>query len=334
MGKYQYINRDISWLSFNFRVLQEAMDKTLPLYERIKFLAIYSNNTEEFYQVRVSYYKQMLRHEREFPRQHIRDINPAHIIRQINEIVTNQQSIFHLIFEQEILPELRENNIVVVNENDELSEEQLAFVRQVFYSDIITSIQPILLVKKKVRPFMKTGHPYMVLEMVSKDSGNDRQQERYGMIKIPTDHNISRFLELPVKDGRYYIMFLEDVIMRHIDAIFPGYKVKNSYSIKLTRDADMEYDDYEGDDLIDAIDRIRSFRSVGKPNRFQYDRATPEKLLEYLITSFHISRDILVMGGDRHNFRDFFSFPNPIYPKLEIEPLPPIPIPALANQNR
>ena len=334
MGKYQYINRDISWLSFNFRVLQEAMDKTLPLYERIKFLAIYSNNTEEFYQVRVSYYKQMLRHEREFPRQHIRDINPAHIIRQINEIVTNQQSIFHLIFEQEILPELRQNNIVVVNENDELSEEQQKFVREVFYSDIITSIQPVLLVKKKVRPFMKTGQPYMALEMVSKDSDKRRQLERYGMIKIPTDHNISRFLELPVMDGNYYIMFLEDVIMRNIDAIFPGYKVKNSYSVKLTRDADLEYDDYEGDDLIDAIDRIRSIRSVGKPNRFQFDRAMPEKLLEYLITSFDINRDILVMGGDRHNFRDFFSFPNPIYPKLEIEPLPPIPIPALANQKK
>ena len=334
MGKYQYINRDISWLSFNFRVLQEAMDKTLPLYERIKFLAIYSNNTEEFYQVRVSYYKQMLRHEREFPRQHIRDINPAHIIRQINEIVTNQQSIFHLIFEQEILPELRQNNIVVVNENDELSEEQQKFVREVFYSDIITSIQPVLLVKKKVRPFMKTGQPYMALEMVSKDSDKRRQLERYGMIKIPTDHNISRFLELPVMDGNYYIMFLEDVIMRHIDAIFPGYKVKNSYSLKLTRDADLEYDDYEGDDLIDAIDRIRSIRSVGKPNRFQFDRAMPEKLLEYLITSFDINRDILVMGGDRHNFRDFFSFPNPIYPKLEIDPLPPIPIPALANQKK
>ena len=100
MGKYEYTNRDISWLSFNFRVLQEAMDKTLPLYERIKFLAIYSNNTEEFYQVRVSYYKQMLRHEREFPKQHFKNVDPAAIIKQINEIVTNQQSIFHLIFEQ------------------------------------------------------------------------------------------------------------------------------------------------------------------------------------------------------------------------------------------
>ena len=334
MNKYDYTNRDISWLSFNFRVLQEAMDKTLPIYERIKFLAIYSNNTEEFYQVRVSYYKQMLRHEREFPKQHFREVDPASIIKQINEIVTNQQSIFHLIFEEEILPELRKNNIIVVNEQDELTEEQLGFIREVFYSTIITSIQPVLLVKKKVRPFMKTGQPYMALEMVSRDSNKNRQLERYGMIKIPTDHNISRFMELPEKDGKHYIMFVEDVIMHHIDAIFPGYKVKSSYSLKLTRDADMEYDDYEGEDLIDAIDRIRSFRSVGKPNRFQYDRAMPEKLLEYLVTSFDIPKDILVMGGDRHNFRDFFSFPNPAYPKFELQSLPPIPIPALANQKK
>lgn len=334
MGKYEYTNRDISWLSFNLRVLQEAMDKTLPLYERIKFLAIYSNNMEEFYQVRVSYYKQMLRHEREFPKQHIRNVDPVRIIKQINEIVTNQQSIFHLIYEQEILPDLRRNGIIVVDDMDELSDEQKSFVSEVFYSTIITSVQPVLLVKKKVRPFMKTGQPYIALEMVSKDSNKNKQLERYGIIKIPTDHNISRFVELPKKDDKHYIMFVEDVIMQHIDAIFPGYKVKNNYSLKLTRDADMEYDDYEGEDLIDAIDRIRSHRSVGKPNRFQFDRAMPEKLLDYLTTSFHISKDIMVMGGNRHNFRDFFSFPNPTYPNFEIESLPPIPIPALANQKK
>ncbi len=334
MGKYEYINRDISWLSFNFRVLQEAMDKTLPLYERIKFLAIYSNNTEEFYQVRVSYYKHMLRHESKFPRQHFREVDPVRIIRQINEIVTNQQSIFHLIFEDEILPALRKNNIIVVNETDQLSEMHLDYIRGVFYSDIITSIQPVLLVKKKVRPFLKTGHPYLAMEMVSKDSKGMKSRDRYGIIKIPTDHNISRFLELPQEDEKHYIMFLEDMIMRHIDAIFPGYRVKNWYSLKLTRDADMEYDDFEGEDLIDAIDRIRSARSVGKPNRFQYDRKMPDKLLDYLRTSFHISKDLLVMGGSRHNFRDFFSFPNPVYPNLEIESLPPVPIPALANLKK
>lgn len=334
MGKYEYFNRDISWLSFNFRVLQEAMDKTLPLYERIKFLAIYSNNTEEFYQVRVSYYKQMLRHSSEFPRAHFRSIDPVGTIRHINEIVTNQQSIFHLIFEDEILPELRKNNIIVVNESDRLSAEQLDFISDVFYSNILTSIQPVLLVRKRVRPFLKTGHPYLALEMVTQENPGKKYGERYGIVKIPTDHNISRFVELPSQDGKHYIMFVEDVIMRNIDAIFPGYKVKNWYSLKLTRDADMEYDDYEGEDLIDAIDRIRSVRSVGSPNRFQYDRSMPDKLLGYLTTSLNISKDLLVMGGNRHNFRDFFSFPNPVYPKLEIESLPPTPIPALANLKK
>jgi len=151
MGKYDYINRDISWLSFNFRVLQEAMDKTLPLYERIKFLAIYSNNTEEFYQVRVSYYKHMLRHESEFPKQHFKEVNPAGILRKINEIVSNQQSIFHLIFEEDIIPTLRKNNIVVVDEKEELTQEQIDFISEVFYTNILTSIHPVLLVKKKVQ---------------------------------------------------------------------------------------------------------------------------------------------------------------------------------------
>ncbi len=334
MRKYEYVNRDISWLSFNFRVLQEAMDKTLPLYERLKFLAIYSNNTEEFYQVRVSYYKHMLRHEKKFPKQHFKEIDPASIIRQINEIVTNQQSIFHLIFEDEILPALRENNIIVVNDNDKLSKYHLEYISDVFHSTILTSIEPILLVKRKVRPFLKTGHPYLAMEMVSRDSKENNHLKRYGIVKIPTDHNISRFIELPGENGKYYIMFMEDVIMRYINAIFPGYSVRNWYSLKLTRDADMEYDEYEGDDLIDAIDRIRSVRSVGEPNRFQYDRAMPQNLLDYLTTSLNISKDLLVMGGSRHNFRDFFSFPNPLYPKLEIESLPPVPIPALANLKK
>ena len=231
MGKYEYINRDISWLSFNFRVLQEAMDKSLPLYERIKFLAIYSNNTEEFYQVRVSYYKHMLRHEIEFPKDHFREVDPAGIIRQINEIVTNQQSIFHLIFEQEILPELRQNNIIVVDEKDKLSPKQLKYIKDIFYSDLITSIQPILLVKGKVRPFLKTGHPYMAIEMVSHENRGKERRERYAIIKVPTDHNFPRFVGLPGEGDKHFIMFLEDVIMRHMDAIFPGYKVLNSYSL-------------------------------------------------------------------------------------------------------
>jgi len=334
MVQYEYFNRDLSWLSFNFRVLQEAMDISLPLYERIKFLAIYSNNMEEFYQVRVSYYKDMIRHEKEFPVEKFNEVNPVVIIRQINDVVSRQQTIFHTIFEEEIIPELRSNNIILVDPKDNLSESHRKYINNVFYSTILTSIQPVLIVKKKVRPFLKTGHLYLALELYNSELRRSRSRMRYAILKLPTDHNIPRFIELPEENGQYYIMFLEDVIMRHINAIFPGYKLKDYYSIKLTRDGDLEYDDYEGEDLIDAIEHIRSQRSIGKANRFQYDRRMPQKLLDYLVESFFLSKDILVKGGSTHNFRDFFDFPNPLSPQLEIESLPPIPNSMLSFEKR
>jgi polyphosphate kinase len=333
MGKYEFFNRDISWLSFNYRVLEEAMDRSLPLYERIKFLAIYSNNMEEFYSVRVSYYKQMLRQQARFPEQ-INRVQPAKVIHQINEIVSEQQVIFHKVFEDEIVPELRKNNIIIVENEDELTDSERRDLRELFFIEVLTQIQPVLLLKNRIRPFLQTGNVYLALEMVIKDkfdkkTGNRREQ--YGIIKVPLDRNLPRFIQLPGKGKIHKIIFLEDLIMRHVDAIFPGYIVNNYYSIKLTRDADLEYDDYEGEDLIDVIEDLRKHRSLGKPNRFQYDRAMPGRLLNYLRKTFHLEDDILVKGGSRHNFRDFFTFPNPLSPQLEIDKWPPLPIPFIEN---
>ena len=335
MSKYEFFNRDISWLSFNYRVLEEAMDRSLPLYERIKFLAIYSNNMEEFYSVRVSYYKQMLRQEARFPEQ-IRRVQPAKVIHEINELVSEQQVIFHKIFEDEIVPELRKNNIYILEDGDLLSEDEQNYLRELFFIEVLTQIQPVLLLKHRIRPFLQTGNVYLALEMVIRDrfdKKTGKRREQYGIIKVPLDRNLPRFIELPSGGEVYKIMFLEDLIMRHVDAIFPGYIVNNYYSIKLTRDADLEYDDYEGEDLIDVIEDLRKHRSLGKPNRFQYDRAMPDKLLNYLIKSFYLSDDILVKGGSRHNFRDFFTFPNPKSPELEIDKWPPLPIPVIEEHE-
>jgi polyphosphate kinase len=335
MSKYEFFNRDISWLSFNYRVLEEAMDRSLPIFERIKFLAIYSNNMEEFYSVRVSYYKQMLRQEKRFPEQ-IKRVQPARIIQEINEIVNEQQVVFHKVYEQEILPELEKNNIHVVGGDDELSEKEINFIREVFFIDVLTQIQPVLLLKYRIRPFLQTGNVYLALEMVIKDrfdKKTGKRRDQYGIIKMPLDRNLPRFIELPSEGKKHKVIFLEDLIMRHVDAIFPGFLVNNYYSIKLTRDADLEYDDYEGEDLIDVIEDLRKHRSLGKPNRFQYDRAVPKRLLNYLIKSFYLESDILVKGGSRHNFRDFFTFPNPLSPELEIEKWPPLPIPIIENNE-
>ncbi len=333
MRKYTFFNRDISWLSFNYRVLEEAMDRSLPLYERIKFLAIYSNNMEEFYSVRVSYYKQMLRQQERFPDQ-ISRVQPAMIIHQINEIVSEQQVVFHRVFEEEIIPELQKNNIYIVDSKLKLTESERRELKELFFIEVLTQIQPVLLIKQRIRPFLQTGNVYLALEMVIKDKFNKKvgnRREQYGIIKVPLDRNLPRFIELPRDDDKHKIIFLEDLIMRHVDAIFPGYIIKKYFSIKLTRDADLEYDDYEEEDLIEVIEDLRKHRSLGKPNRFQYDRHMPEKMLIYFRKTFHLEDDILVKGGSRHNFRDFFTFPNPRSPELEIDKWPPLPIPFVEN---
>ncbi|MFA9392999.1 MAG: polyphosphate kinase 1 [Prolixibacteraceae bacterium] len=331
MTKYKYFNRDLSWLSFNHRVLEEAKDKTLPLYERIKFLAIYSNNLEEFYQVRVSYYRQLLKNAALIPLK-IDEVKPEEILGKINETVSLYQMEFHHIFDQEIVPELEQNNIILINKNSILTPEQETEVEEIFTSEILSWLQPILLLKSRIRPFLKTGQVYMVMEMVIKESKfttKSLQRKRYGLIKLPTDHNISRFVELTPSNGKFYIMFLEDLIMKHANKIFPGYYVKKWHSIKLTRDADFDYDEFEEDDLIDAIEKISKSRTLGKPNRFLYDREMTQSFLKYLMQSFELKSNIVVKGGTYHNFRDFFSFPNPVAPELETDKLPPLRIPEL-----
>ncbi|MGF7138691.1 polyphosphate kinase 1 [Roseimarinus sediminis] len=330
MAEYKYFNRDLSWLSFNYRVLEEAKDPSLPLYERIKFLAIYSNNLEEFYQVRVSYYRQLLENEHLIPSK-VAEVKPDRILQKINETVTSYQLEFHRIFDEEIIPELEKNNIILLNKNSELTETQQIQINEIFTLEILSTLQPVLLAKKRIRPFLKTGQVYLVLELVIKEapSAGTKHRKRYGLIKLPTDHNISRFIELKPSDGKYYIMFLEDVIIRHINKLFPGYHVKEWYTVKLTRDADLEYDEYEEEELIDAIQKISSSRKLGKPNRFLYDRHMPHRILKYLVDTFRLDSDILVRGGSYHNFRDFFSFPNPLAPQLENENLPPLRIPSL-----
>lgn len=335
MKTYKYFNRDLSWLSFNYRVLEEAKDTTLPLYERIKFLAIYSNNHEEFYQVRVSYYRQLLRNQNKMSAK-IEEVQPAKILATINETVAIHQKEFFEILYNVIIPELRQNGIVLLDKKSQLTDKQCIEIESIFINEILSVLQPVLLVRRKVRPFLKSGHGYVVMELSSKTQRlpGQRPQIKYGLIKLPTDHGISRFIELETdQNGNHYIMFLEDVIMRHINKIFPGYDINSWYSIKLTRDADLDYDEYEEGELIYAIEKISSSRTIGSPNRFQYDSEMPKRILQYLMQTFYIPHDILVQSGAYHNLREFFSFPNPLAPKLEIEKWKPVKMPEFENVN-
>ncbi len=335
MAKSKYFNRDLSWLSFNYRVLQEAKDKSIPLYERLKFLAIFSNNLEEFYQVRVSYYRQLIKN-RELLKSKYYETNPAKILRRINDTVSQQQAEFQEIFNDSIVEDLKKEGIILINRDAELSDNQWDYLEKQFNLQILPTIQPVLLVKNKIFPFLKTGQVYLVLEFYNKNSKaktNSNRVPKYAMLKLPTDHNIPRFISLPPENNQHSIIFLDEVIIKFIDKIFPGYELKEWSSIKVTRDADIDFDEYEGKALIEAISSVRASRTLGEPNRFLHYKHISPRMLKYLLQTFKIDHSIVVKGGTHHNFRDFFAFPNPFSPKLEYETLSRLRIPDFDNSS-
>jgi len=159
---YQYRNRDISWLSFNRRVLDEAADRSLPLYERIKFLAIYSSNLDEFYKVRVASYRRMLKHLSENPEEI--PFNPGEVLTEILNVVDGQQNEFGRIFWKELVPELRRNNIILI-QNRRIAKVHQDYIRQFFYEEVIPYLQPVILLKGKISPFLRDGAIYLAIKL-------------------------------------------------------------------------------------------------------------------------------------------------------------------------
>ena len=317
----KYMNRDLSWLSFNGRVLEEACDKSLPLYERLKFLAIYSSNLDEFYKVRVASYGKMLKQSNEKPGEKI--TKPVAVMSKILSIVDHQQNEFGKIFWKELVPELKKNNITLV-QNRRLSRSQMDFIDRFFHEELIPYLQPILLLSDKIAPFLQDGAIYLAVKLYKKRDHVDpakKKRARYALVNIPREQ-LPRFIELPGVKERHSIIFLDDIVKMNLDALFPGYQIDSSYSIKLSRDADLEIEDEYSGDLAEKISRSLVKRKTGAPSRFLYDASIPETFLKLLRRTFSLTRGELVPGGRYHNFSDLFSFPNPVSPKLENKSLP------------
>ena len=318
-----YTHRDISWLDFNYRVLQEARDPSVPLFERIKFLAIYSNNLDEFFRVRVANNRNLYRIGKKTRKK--LDFDPKQILKDVVEIVNEQQLLFSQIFEEEIIEELKTHQIYLLERN-QLTETQMEFIDNYFKDNLLPFVQPVLLVDFKVKPFLNNGALYLaiLLEEISPEP-NSTTNERYAIVKIPSDH-MPRFIQLPSLEERKDIIMLDEVVRHSIDKyLFPGFKIIDSYSIKLTRDAELYIDDEYSGDLIEKIKSSLSKRNVGPASRFVYDRSMPEKMLEYLMELFRLDSMDILQEGRYHNNADFFKFPDFGMNHLKNIPLPPIP---------
>ncbi len=314
-----YIHRDISWLSFNYRVLQEAMDPSVPLFERIKFLAIYSSNLDEFFRVRMANHRSLLRVSKKTKRE--LEISPKIIVREIQKIVNKQQEEFNRIFERQIIPELKKHNINILRRLD-LNEEQKEFVESYFKDHMLPFVQPVLMVGKKIRPFLNNAALYLTVNMRPKE--DPEAANEYAIVKIPSDH-LPRFIKLPSPSSRHDIIILDDIVRHSISWMFPGYDIIDTYSIKLTRDAELYIDDEFSGDLIQKIKESLSKRHVGPASRFVYDREIPTELLNFLMEVFELDKYDLLREGRYHNNFDFFKFPDFGMTHLKNSPLPPLP---------
>lgn len=318
-----YVQRDVSWLSFNYRVLQEAKDPLVPLMERIKFLAIYSSNLDEFFRVRVAQHRSLIRLSKKTKKE--LNYNPKQTLKSLLGIVNEQQQEFSRIFIEEIIPSLREHNIFLLRRLD-LNREQNAFVESYFQENLLPFVQPVLLVKDRVRFFLNNAALYLTVAMVSKESYTARTE--YAIVKIPSDF-LPRFIELPSKNGRHEVMMLDDIVRHSVSWLFPGYDIIDTYSIKLTRDADLYIDDEFTGNLIQKVKSSLQKRNVGPASRFVYDRTIPKQFLDFLSDTFDLEKTDMLPEGRYHNNFDFFKFPDFGLSQLKYKPLPPQHYPAL-----
>ena len=328
MLKQKVIIRDISWLSFNSRVLQEAADETVPLRERIKFLGIFSNNLDEFFRVRVATLKRMIEVGNK-GNMHL-EASPGMILEEIQEIVVKQQKEFDRVW-NEILKELKKQKVFLINEK-QLTRPQQLFVTDYFNEEIRSNIVPLMIESLQAFPTLSDKSIYLACKMSKKDR---TIPQRFALVSVPA-RRLSRFVILPSKEDEHYIILLEDIIRFCLPYIFSyfGYDVFSAHIIKVTRDAEIDFDSDIATSLIQKLEKGLRNRKKGKPVRFIFDKDIDASLLAYLIKRMGLSgKDNLIPGGRIHNFKDFIDFPEAAFTQKNARKKPFL-HPLLKNVNQ
>ncbi|MDR1779305.1 MAG: polyphosphate kinase 1 [Tannerella sp.] len=293
--EYKYFGRDMSWLSFNYRVLLEAADETLPIYDRIRFLSIYSSNTEEFFEIRVAEHRDAL-HSAD-----ITDNEAARIHRMLNEItaeVNRQQEEFYNIFYDSILPALQQSGMRFYCDRHPIPYDSET-VKNYFDEYIFPFLAPVSLLDG-IRVFLRDRRLYLAILLRHRATS----QSHYVMLKLLFD-KAPRFIRFELDEKPDLYMFIEDVIRSNLASVFPGYKVEACHSIKISRDADIRVDEIQTENIPAEIRKRVVKRKVGgEIIRFMYDRDMPDAMVDFFCRRFDIGADKLVKGGWHMNLQD------------------------------
>jgi polyphosphate kinase len=287
----RYVNRELSWLSFNERVLQEAETSSVPLFERITFLAIFSSNLDEFFRVRVASLRSLLELGRKKRKK--KGLDPTALLVKINAAALAQQERFCRVFREEILPELSAAGIELVDERG-VDGEQREIIDEYFTDHVVEHLRPVILERENSPPFLKDHTSYLVAEFhpgVGITVGTAGPE--LGIVEVPSPP-LPRFLSLTGPGDGRCIVFLDDVIRMNLHRIFPERVVAGAYAIKVSRDAGLKK----------AIAKSLRKRETGTPIRFLYDVRTPQTIVTRLSNHFGLREGDLIEGGRYHNLND------------------------------
>ena len=312
----KYFDRELSWLSFNYRVLQEAINPYEPLMERLKFLAIYSANLDEFYKVRVASLKHIVRIQKKQGLTPDPEIKKT--LKKIKKIVFEQQAEFNHIFKSKIIPELEQENIFLVDQK-QINDHQKTFLKTFFNEQI----QPLLKIKEinlSSSVFVKNKGLYLAIELIHQQT----RQRYYYLVNVPI-RRTQRFIQLPNDANKEIIIQLSDVMRLFLPSLFPDLQWIKCYEVNLTRDAELYLEEEIAETVQEKISASLYKRKVGAPSRFLYDERMPKELIKILRKNIGLQKGDLIPGGRYHNFNDFFTFPMPdrpelYYPKFETLP--------------
>ena len=302
-SNFEVINREISWLSFNDRVLQEAADPSVPIIERLRFLGIFSNNQDEFFRVRVATLKRL--EDLGSDAEDYLDMDPRKCLSEIQATVIRLQAKFEKVY-QTIIQELEEIGIHMLDET-ELDDEQQAFVRSYFDRVVRPNLVPIMLTKGARFPEIRDKSIYLAIKL----SNVNQLRPDYAVVELPTKA-VGRFLVLPEKNGRKHVMILDDIVRYNLPEVFHifHYDKIEAFTFKITRDAELDIEEDVSKSFMEKLEESVANRKKGQFTRFVYDASVPDDLFAYLVKKLKLKETRnLIPGGRYHNFKDFMDFP-------------------------
>jgi polyphosphate kinase len=300
------LDRELSWVAFNGRVLQEALDPTVPVLDRLTFMAIFSSNLDEFFRVRVASIRSLQRLKKKKRKQ--LEFHPKRLVREIQRMVEAQQELLGHAYRTQILPELAAHGIRILR-TGEHSPEQVEWARKFFRDQMAPKLSPILMGPEEPTPFLEDAGLYLVVELWPRgDMEMTQYQARYGLVEVPTRH-FGRFQVFP--GPGHDVLMLDDILRLGLSELFPYHDVSDAYAVKLTRDADLYLEDEFSGDLVARIKESLDRRKEGVPSRFLYDVRAPYGMIAFLKDYLELEDEDLIPGGRYHNLSDHFGFPVP-----------------------